>query len=140
MGHTIPEARGFSETNLRYMKRFFELFSEGSFSIRTSSGSARQILPQVGEESRASELGEILPQVVAESPAGGKRAADLPSFIPWGHIRLLIDKCWGDLAQETVKDHYNFDFLAIRERHDERELKDALMDSITRSRRDQKAA
>ena len=104
------------------------------------------------------------------------------AVVPWGHIRLLIDKCkgnrdkalfyarktvennWsramlanfldsnlyerqgravsnfadtlpalqGDLAQEITKDPYNFDFLAIRERYDERELKDALMDNITR--------
>ena len=38
----------------------------------------------------------------------------------------------GDLAQEMTKDPYQFDFLAIREQYDERELKDALMDNITR--------
>ena len=38
----------------------------------------------------------------------------------------------GDLAQEITRDPYNFDFLAIRERYDERELKDALMDNITK--------
>lgn len=37
-----------------------------------------------------------------------------------------------DLAQEITKDPYNFDFLAMHERYDERELKDALMDNITR--------
>lgn len=92
--------------------------------------------------------------------------------VPWGHIRLLIEKCkgdgdkvlfyarktvennWsravllnfldtnlyerqgkavtnfadtlpapqGDLAQEITKDPNNFDFLAMRERYDEREL------------------
>jgi predicted nuclease of restriction endonuclease-like (RecB) superfamily len=36
-----------------------------------------------------------------------------------------------DLAQEITKDPYQFDFLTIRERFDERELKDALMDNIT---------
>lgn len=38
----------------------------------------------------------------------------------------------GDLAQEITKDPYNFDFPSIRERYDERELKDALMDNITK--------
>jgi len=37
----------------------------------------------------------------------------------------------GDLAQGITKDPYQFDFLAIRERYDEKELKDALMDNIT---------
>ena len=35
-----------------------------------------------------------------------------------------------DLAQEITKDPYNFDFLTIRERYDEKELKDALMDKV----------
>lgn len=101
-------------------------------------------------------------------------------MIPWGHIKLLIDKChtnllkfnfyvdkviennWpgaillnfldtdlyesqgqaitnfkytlpkeaGDLAQEITKDPYNFDFLAIRQGYNEKELKDALMDNV----------
>lgn len=36
------------------------------------------------------------------------------------------------LAQEITKDPYNFDFLSMRESYDERELKDALMDNITK--------
>lgn len=100
--------------------------------------------------------------------------------IPWGHHKLLIDKCKGnqekalfyirktiennwsrsvllnfldtdlyerqgkavtnfaltlpapqsDLAQAVTRDPYNFDFLTIRERYDEKELKEALMDNI----------
>ncbi|MBE6470054.1 MAG: DUF1016 domain-containing protein [Coriobacteriaceae bacterium] len=153
--HEVPDAQGFSPANLRYMRRFYELFPvEGA------------IVPQVAEQSTAkvSPIGEEL------------------FSIPWGHIRLLIEKCkgdtskalfyarktlennWsramlgnfigtnlyerqgkavsnfaatlpasqGDLAQEITRDPYNFDFLAIRERYDERELKDALMDNITK--------
>ena len=37
-----------------------------------------------------------------------------------------------DLAQAITKDPYNFDFLTIREKYDETELKDALMNNITR--------
>ena len=37
-----------------------------------------------------------------------------------------------DLAQAITKDPYNFDFLAIREKYDETELKDALMSNISR--------
>lgn len=103
-------------------------------------------------------------------------------LIPWGHVRLIIDKCsdniekakfyvsqtlennWSravlmnfldtrlyerqgkavtnfnrtlpspdsDLAQEITRDPYNFDFLTIRGRYDEKELKNALMDNIQR--------
>ncbi len=37
-----------------------------------------------------------------------------------------------DLAIQTLKDPYNFDFLMLRERHDEKELEDALTDHLTR--------
>lgn len=37
-----------------------------------------------------------------------------------------------DLAQQTLKDPYNFDFLMLRERHDERELENALVEHVFR--------
>lgn len=37
-----------------------------------------------------------------------------------------------DLARETLKDPYLFDFLALTERYDERELENALLDHLTR--------
>ena len=46
-------------------------------------------------------------------------------------IQLLPDS-QGELAQSLTKDPYNFDFLAIREKYNEKELKDALMDNITK--------
>ena len=36
----------------------------------------------------------------------------------------------GDLANDMTRDPYNFDFIAIRQNYDEKELKDALMDNI----------
>lgn len=148
----FPGAKGFSTTNLRYMKRYYNLFGE--------------ILPQLG-----AELPEAtnLPQVGAEIYA-----------IPWGHIKLIVDKCkdepekamffvdeviknnWsravllnfldtnlyerqgkaisnfqttlpaytGDLAQEITKDPYNFDFIALNRDYNEKELKDALTEKV----------
>ena len=37
-----------------------------------------------------------------------------------------------DLAQQTLKDPYCFDFIALRKQYTERELEDALMENITR--------
>ena len=143
----LPDVKGFAVSNLRYMKRFYELY-----------------------------CGVIRPQVV-----GGISEAEIFS-VPWGHHRLILDKCDGDsekgcffikktiennwsrailenflstdlferqakaitnfssslpaehsgLAQEITKDPYNFDFLNIREQYDEKMLKDALMDNITK--------
>ena len=144
----IPNAKGFSPTNLRYMMRFYELFKD------------IEIVPQLEEQF--------------------KMASNKVFMIPWGHIKLLIDKChdnpekfnfyidkviennWsravllnflgtdlferqgqaitnfqytlpketGDLAKEITKDPYNFDFVAIRQGYNEKELKDALMDNV----------
>ena len=35
------------------------------------------------------------------------------------------------MAEQTLKDPYNFDFLALREEYNERELEDALVEQIT---------
>lgn len=37
-----------------------------------------------------------------------------------------------DLAQQITKDPYSFDFLALREEYDERDLEDALVNNVTR--------
>ena len=138
----FPDIKSFSVTNLKYMKYFYELYSN---------------CPQLGDDL-------------------GKRIFR----IPWGHNKLIIDKCknnrnkalfyvtktlennWSravlmnfletdlyerqghaitnfekvipkmgsDLAKEITKDPYNFDFLTLREGYDEKELKNALLDNV----------
>ena len=157
----FPDSSSFSETNLRYMWRFYELYP------------ATENLPQLGAKSE----NENLPQLVANSD-NYKNIF----LIPWGHHKVIIDKCrceqqkalfyvnkvmennWSravllnfldtdlydrqgkaitnfrttlpavqsDLAQAITKDPYNFDFLTLTEKYNEKELKDALMDNITR--------
>lgn len=67
----LPDVGCFSETNLKYMKYFYELYSN-----------VGAICPQVEDKSGASI---IRPQV------GDKIPFDIFS-IPWGHHKLLIDK------------------------------------------------
>ena len=55
----LPSAKGFSQANLRYMKRFYSLFSE-----KSQPGN----LPQVVEDFRQKDNREIF-------------------LVPWGHIR-----------------------------------------------------
>lgn len=159
----LPGVQGLSSSNLRYMKKFYELYSD-------------PILPQFVEELKSKEDSINVPQLVGD-------LSDKELFsIPWGHHRAIIDKCkldreksiffvkktilnnWSravllnfldtdlyerqgkaisnfeyalpepqsDLAQEITKDPYNFDFVAIREDYSEKELKDVLMDNITK--------
>ena len=48
------------------------------------------------------------------------------------NFTLTLPAPQSDLAQEMTRDPYNFDFLTIRARYDEKELKDALMDNVQR--------
>lgn len=154
----IPDATGLSPRNIRYMKAFYELYSDA-------------FLPQVAAEI---EGDTIVPQVVAQLP-------EILGRVPWGQHRIILDKCKGDtdkalffvketisngwsralllnfidtdiyerqgkaisnfkltlpdeesdLAQEMTKDPYNFDFLALTKKYNERQLKDALVANIT---------
>ena len=48
------------------------------------------------------------------------------------NFNITLPKSQSDLAQEMTRDPYNFDFLTLRARFDEKELKGALMDNIQR--------
>jgi predicted nuclease of restriction endonuclease-like (RecB) superfamily len=150
----LPDVKSFSQSNLRYMMRFYLLYKD-------------LIFPQLGEETSS----QIFPQP----------GEDLFS-VPWGHHKYIIDKFsnnpqkalfyvhktieneWSramllnfldtdiyerqgkaisnfsltlpnpqsDLAQELTKDPYNFDFISLSEKYKEKELKEALEKSIAR--------
>ncbi len=169
----FPDMKGFSITNLKYCKYFYQFYSQDSL-IRQQI--AAEIHPQLGDKLKTAEnkVDTIRPQLGDEF--------DNPLFsIPWGHQKLLIDKCksvhealfyvqktikngWSramlmnfidaglyhaqgksinnfdkllpdvqsDLAKETLKDPYNFDFLTLTENYKEKELEDALVDNITK--------
>ena len=161
LSRMLPDVKSFSATNLRYMVWFYELY---------------QTLPQPGVKS---EQDKNLPQVGVNSD---ENQNDWIFLIPWGHQKLIIDKCKGnrdkalfyvhktlenswsravllnfldtdlferqgkaitnfehtlpeplsDLAQQIIKDPYNFDFLTLTERYEEKELKQALIGNIER--------
>ena len=46
------------------------------------------------------------------------------------NFSLTLPAEQSDLAQEITKDPYNFDFLTLQERYNEKELKDALIDKV----------
>jgi predicted nuclease of restriction endonuclease-like (RecB) superfamily len=158
----FPEMKGFSETNLRYCKRFYLFYSQDVINQ-----------PQVGADLTEFQDIEFQPQVGAKLENIFK--------IPWGHHKHIISRCksineamfyigktmeqgWSrsvlmnymeadlytaegkaisnfaavlpkpqsDLAQQTLKDPYVFDFLTMRTDYMERELEVALTDNITK--------
>ena len=174
----LPGASGFSKVNLIYCLKFYELYS-GS-----------EIVPQlVGQSAKGRRGASKMPQVVAE--CGNRQlagenvqqvVAQLVS-VPWGHHRIIIDKCKGDraralfyvrrtiqngwsrnvllnwlstdlyeregkgqtnfaltmpsdecdLAKQLVKDPQVFEVFGLKEKHDETELKAAIVANIERT-------
>ncbi len=47
------------------------------------------------------------------------------------NFKATLPEPHSDLAIETLKDPYNFDFLALTEKHNEKELEDALINHVT---------
>ena len=48
------------------------------------------------------------------------------------NFKATLPSPQSDLAQQILKDPYNFDFLLLRKKHDEKELEDALIEHVTR--------
>ena len=67
----LPDVKSFSVTNLHYMRWFYELFP--------NAGN----LPQLGVDS----------EEMANLPQAGVNSESLVFSIPWGHNKLIIDKC-----------------------------------------------
>ena len=156
----MPEEKGFSESNIRYMYRFYQLYSQ-----------LFKNLPQGVENFASSNLLQGVDDLLKEICS-----------IPWFHQKTIIDKSkgdvkkalffvrkviensWGrdmllnflstdlyerqakaitnfsktlpalqsDLAQQTTKDPYVFNFLTMTEDYNERELEDALVANVTK--------
>lgn len=104
LGKELPEVRSFSVTNLRYMKYFYELYPDAEIYPQVVDNSDHlQNLPQVGDNSG---LPQIPPQV-------GDNSKQLIFSIPWGHNKLIIDKCKNNpdkalfFVRETVENNWS---------------------------------
>lgn len=169
MRNAFPTATGFSDTNIKYMKRwylfYYELVAKGQWPV-----------DQLGNQNEA--------QIVSFEK--GQRVVDFLEMpkefgqIPWGqhidifskcknldealfYIAKTIENSWsrpqllaniennlfkklgaavsnfnktlptpqGKLAQEILKDPYNFDFLSMSQDYEEKDLEDALVRNVT---------
>lgn len=145
----LPDVKSFSETNLRYMQKFAELYSEVSN------------LPQVGEDFRSEEIEPLFAipwghhKIIIDKCNGNPKKAlffvnqviqnnwsravllnflDTDLYEQQGkaitNFNLTLPAMQSDLAQEITKDPYKFDFITLTQSYNEKELKDALMDNI----------
>lgn len=149
-----PEIKSFSVTNLKYMKYFYEVYSN-----------RQQVVDDLNMDSKSAHI-DYLDDTIFKIPWGhhmkiiGKYRTDTKAALffvrktlenNWSRAVLMnfletnlyerqghaitnfsktIPDAGSDLAREITKDPYNFDFLTLREGYDEKELKNALMDNV----------
>lgn len=150
----LPDVKSFSPTNLKYMQYFYELYSSPQavdFAVDHPS-------PQVVDSSdilfsipwghhrciidKCKGNSEKALFYVRKTLENNWSRAVLLNFLGTNlferqgravtNFKTTLPAVKSDLAQAITKDPYNFDFLTIREKYDEAELKDALMNNITR--------
>lgn len=149
----VPEIKSFSPTNLKYMTYFYRLYN-GIYSQAVDE-MKNEISPQLVDELCAVPWGHH--RYIIDKCKGD---ADKALFYVrktiennWSRAVLLnwletnlyerqgkaitnftmkLPSVQGDLANELTKDPYNFDFLAMTEGYNERELKNALANNIVK--------
>lgn len=160
----FPEMKGFSRSNLMYIKKWYLFYAQPSAIVQQAIG-------QLAERKANPPEHELFAQ----------RVIALITQIPWGHNIAIITKCkqldealyyvqntlthnWSrnvlvhqiesrlyqregkainnfeltlpkpqsDLAQQTLKDPYIFDFLHLTKEYNERDLENGLIEHITK--------
>ena len=143
----FPGVKSFSPTNLKYMRYFYEMYPDAlnrpqavdDLGMNDSIflipwGHNRYILDKCKGNS-----GKALFYVRKTLENNWSRSM-LLNFLDTGlyerqgkavtNFKLTLPPEQGDLAQEITKDPYNFDFLTLQERYNEKELKDALIEKV----------
>ncbi len=136
----FPDIKGFSERNIKYIRQWFLFY-------RPQKEIGQQAVAQIpwGHNlviiSKIKNTNEALFYVQKIIQNNWSRAV-LIHHIESGlyaregkaitNFKATLPEPQSDLARQTLKDPYSFDFLTLREKHDEKELEDALINQVTR--------
>ncbi|MBE9160084.1 DUF1016 family protein [Nodosilinea sp. LEGE 06152] len=133
----FPDISGFSQTNLKYMRAFAEAYSEEEIGQRSVGQLPWRhniaLITKIKEQQarlwyahKAVENGwsrDILVMQI-ESDLFARLGGAVTNF------ERVLPAPQSDLAQQLVKDPYNFDFLTLAEEAQERDLERGLVDHI----------
>lgn len=142
----FPDMQGFSSRNLRYCKDFYSFYNQSDIILHQAGAELNEALFSIPWRhhieiiTKCQSVEEALFYVNKTLENGWSRAV-LMNFLD-SHLYATQGKAitnfnkhlpepMSDLAMQTLKDPYNFDFLAMREGYNERELEDALTKNIT---------
>ncbi|MBQ3825478.1 MAG: DUF1016 family protein [Spirochaetaceae bacterium] len=144
LSEKLPQSHCFSPTNLRYMERFYLLYAgetanfpqleedlksvpwgHHKYIIDRFSGDVKKAVFFVRKTIENNWSRSVLLNFL-DTDLYERQGKALTNF------RATLPSKNSDLAQEMTKDPYHFDFLTISERYNEKELKDALEQNITK--------
>lgn len=144
----FPDMSGFSVENLKHIRYWYKFYSEGSKGLQlvTQFENLEKMIKNIpwGHNQRivykCKDVNEALFYVQKTIDNGWSRNV-LIHQIEYGlyerqgkaitNFQEKLPNPQSDLAEQTLKDPYNFDFLTLREAYDEKELEDALVNQIT---------
>lgn len=136
----FPNLKGFSRTNLLYMKKWYLFWSDKNVPqvvgeiFKIPWGHNREII------TKCNNIDEALFYVKKTIENGYSRAVLVHQIESNLYSRSKkavnnfdkkLPSPQSDLAKEITKDPYCFDFLSLSEKYNEKELENALMDNLT---------
>ena len=133
----FPDMKGFSLRNLKYMRQWYSFWSDALIGQQAVAqipwGHNLVILSKIQDHEEALFYVQKTIEnnwsraVLTHQIEGGlfKRKGKAVT-----NFKATLPAPQSDLAKQTLKDPYNFDFLTIREKHDEKELENALVEQI----------
>jgi len=149
----FPDMKGFSLRNLQYMRQWYQFWSETNSIVQQAAAQldnalyVQQLVSQIPWWhnviiiSKVKEQDEALFYVQQTIQNNWSRAVlthhiESRLYQREGkaitNFKATLPAPQSDLAQQILKDPYNFDFLLLRKKHDEKELEDALIEHVTR--------
>jgi predicted nuclease of restriction endonuclease-like (RecB) superfamily len=154
----FPDMKGFSLSNLKYIKQWYVFYSQEINKSQPTVGQNVHQEPSIGQQlvgqlthvpwghniviiSKCKNPNEALFYIQKTIQNNWSRSVlthhiESDLFHREGkaitNFELTLPAPQSDLAKETLKDPYNFDFLTLTEKHDEKELENALVNHVTK--------
>ena len=137
----MPDVRGLSPKNLRYIEKFYTMYKPSILKFPQLVG--QLFLVPWGHHryliDKCKDIDKALFYIKKTIDNNWSRST-LLNFIDSclyeregkaiTNFEVTLEPEKGDLANESLKDPYRFDFLSMTEKYTEKELKDALIDNI----------
>lgn len=149
----FPQIKGFSERNLWYIKQWYLFYNQHNTILQ-------QAVAELATNENIGQLVSQIPwghnlRIISKCKSVDEALFYIQKTIEFGwsrdmldqHIKLqeyqrmgrsvtnfsrMLPMVQSDLAQQTLKDPYLFDFLSLTDGYKERELENALTDNITK--------